>query len=173
LNAPHEHDSVTVRKLNWRGEFTYAWRGELLERSPEFLLLLAIWRGPGEPVVGEITFVPGDRFLEHYYPGRGYAIWQVERADGGLKGWYCNISTPIVENDGVLSFEDLLLDVIVYPDGRHAILDRDEFEAARRQGLSDQRCRLAEDALSEVLAAIQAMAPPFAFSAAPRLIAGA
>ena len=163
---------MIVRKLSWRGEFRYSWRGEALQWSPEHVILLAIWRGPGEPAVGEIAFTMGDRFLEHYYPGRGYAIWQIERADGDLKGWYCNISTPIVERDGVLSFEDLLLDVVVYPDGRHAILDRDEFETARLQGLSDERCRLAEEALDEVLAAIHAVAPPFAFTGAPRLIVG-
>jgi predicted RNA-binding protein associated with RNAse of E/G family len=159
-----------VRKLDWRGEFRFAWQGEVLERSAEHLLLLAVWRGPGEPVVGEMTFMFGDRFLEHYYPGRGYAIWQIEGATGNLKGWYCNISTPVVETDGVLSFEDLLLDVVAYPDGRYAVLDRDEFEDARRHDLSAERCRLAEAALRQVLGLIQAAAPPFAFTGAPRPI---
>jgi hypothetical protein len=171
VNPPKACAGVTVRKLNWRGEFKYAWHGEVLERSPERLVLSAIWEGPGEPLVGEISFTAGDRFLEHYYPGRGYAIWQIERADGALKGWYCNISTPVVENDDVLSFEDLLLDVIVYPDGRHAVLDRDEFEDAVAHGLAEERRGLAEGALREVLAAVQAQASPFVFTDAPRLIA--
>lgn len=153
--------SIEVRKHDWQGRFRYAWHGALLARRPDRLKLQAIWQGPGEPQVGELCFRRGDRFVERYYPGRGYAIWQVEDADGSLKGWYCNISTPVVEHDGVLSFNDLLLDLLVYPDGRYAVLDRDEFDAARRQGLDAGLARQAEAALAEVLALVEAGAPPF------------
>jgi protein associated with RNAse G/E len=161
---------ITVRKHSWRGEFRYAWQGELITRTPEELVILATWQGPGEPRVGEIAFRRGDRFLEHYYPGRGFAIWQLETPEGRVKGWYCNISTPITEHDDVLSFEDLLLDVLVYPDGRYAVLDRDEFAAARSAGLTDAQAAVAEDALAAVLAWIAAAQPPFAFSGVPRRI---
>lgn len=156
--------AIVVRKHTWRGVFRYAWHGELAERRPECLVIAAVWNGPGEPAVGELRFVPGDRFLEYYYPGRGYAIWQVEEPDGTVKGWYCNISTPLIEKEESLSFDDLLLDILVYPDGRYAVLDRDEFEAARAEGLPDEQAALAEEALAELLVLIQAAAPPFSFA---------
>jgi hypothetical protein len=161
--------AITVRKHNWQGVFRYAWHGELLSREPGHLVLRAIWNGPGEPQVEDLRFVHGDQFIEHYYPGRGYAIWQIEGADGTLKGWYCNISTPVEEQSSVLSFDDLLLDVLVYPDGRWKVLDLDEFETARHEGLSPERALLAEQALDEVLALISQEASPFYFtSEAPR-----
>jgi hypothetical protein len=163
---------VAVHKHTWRGEFRYAWHADVVAREPGHLVLEAIWNGPGEPAVGEIRFRRGDRFVEHYFPGRGYAIWQVEQPDGTIKGWYCNFSTPVVERDGVLSFEDLLLDLLVYPDGRYTVLDRDEFIAARREGLPDAWAALAERALSDVLAMVHAAAPPFAFSGPPRPVSG-
>lgn len=163
--------AITVQKHTWRGEFRYAWQARVADRAPGHLVLEAPWEGPGEPDVGEIRFRRGDRFVEHYYPGKGYAIWQVEGPDGAVKGWYCNISTPVVERDGVLTFDDLLLDVLAYPDGRYIVLDRDEFDAARREGLPDPQAALAESALAEVMALIAACAPPFSFSGPPRRLA--
>ena len=160
--------TITVRKHDWRGQFRYAWQGALAERDAGHLVILAIWQGPGAPRVGEIAFLPGDRFVEYYYPGRGYAIWQVEQPDGAIKGWYCNVSTPVQEVDGTLTFNDLLLDVVVYPDGRWSVLDRDEFEAARRDGLPERDALAAEAALAELVALIHAGAPPFRFVTAPQ-----
>ncbi|HXT34476.1 MAG TPA: DUF402 domain-containing protein [Chloroflexota bacterium] len=154
-------NTITVRKHDWRGRFRYAWSGRMVDRTAEHLTIEAIWNGPGEPRVGEITFAMGDRFLEFYYPGRGYAIWQIETPDGSLKGWYCNISTPVEEHDGTLGFRDLLLDLLVYPDGRVAVLDREEFETARHEGLDPREATAAEAALAEVQAMARAGVFPF------------
>lgn len=157
--------TITVRKHTWQGLFRYAWQGEVLHaHDGDVLLLHATWDGPGEPHVGELRFVPGDRFLEYYYLRRPYALWEVRTAAGALKGWYCNINTlPVIEAD-TLRFDDLLLDVIVYPDGRYQMLDRDEFQAAVAAGLPEDRAALAESALSEVLGMLHAGAAPFTFA---------
>ena len=156
--------TITVRKHTWEGLFRYAWRGEVLAYDADTLLVQAVWEGPGTPQVGEIRFMPGDCFLEYYYLKRPYAIWEVRGVEDALKGWYCNINTlPVVDGD-TLRFDDLLLDVIVYPDGRYQVLDRDEFEAARAAGLPDDRAKLAESALAELLALIHVGAAPFTFA---------
>ena len=160
-----------MQKRDWRGDPRYAWQGEVLAEEAGYLLLDARWDGPGEPAVGELRFVLGDRFLEYYFPGKAYAIWQIEQPNGEIKGWYCNISRPLELKDGVLSFDDLLLDVLVYPDGRYAVLDRDELEQARRDGLADADVCAAESALATVLDLIVRQSLPFAFSQAPRPIA--
>jgi protein associated with RNAse G/E len=151
--------TVTVRKYNWRGEFRYAWQGEVLARDPDRIVIDATWRGPGEPAVGEITFAMGDHFIEYYYPGRAFAIWQVQRPDGTVKGWYCNISTPLVEQDDILRFNDLLLDIVAYPDGRYMVLDRDEFEAAHAAGLPEDQAALAEKALADLQMLMRLLSP--------------
>jgi predicted RNA-binding protein associated with RNAse of E/G family len=142
----------------------------VLERTNDQIVLEAFWSGPGEPTVGQIRFLDGDRFLEHYYPGRGYAIWQVEGPAGKVKAWYCNICTPVHEENDILTFNDLLLDVLAYPDGGYEILDREEFEEARRRGLPLDYVQQAEAALAVVLALVNARAEPFTFSRAPHRI---
>ncbi|MGH2410947.1 MAG: DUF402 domain-containing protein [Chloroflexota bacterium] len=158
--------AITVRKHDWRGRFRYSWSGRVVARTVDHLTIEAIWNGPGEPRVGEIAFALGDRFLEYYYPGKGYAIWQIERPDGNLKGWYCNISTRVEERDGTLSFRDLLLDLLVYPDGRMSVLDQEEFEAARHEGLDPADAAAAETALAEVWAMARTATPPFRYAGA-------
>ncbi|HVC80452.1 MAG TPA: DUF402 domain-containing protein [Chloroflexota bacterium] len=159
--------TITVRKHDWRGRFRYAWSGRIVDRTADHLLIEAIWNGPGEPLVGEITFAMGDRFLEYYYPGKSYAIWRIEAPDGHLKGWYGNISTPVAEHDGTLSFRDLLLDLLVYPDGRMTVLDREEIETARHEGLDPADATAAEMALAEVQAMARAGVFPFRSTGAP------
>jgi len=164
--------TITVRKHTWEGLFRYAWQGEVLARDGDLLLIQATWNGPGEPHVGEIRFVAGDRFLEYYYLQHPYAIWEVRTATDVRKGWYCNInSLPAIDED-TLRFDDLLLDVIGYPDGRYTVLDRDEFEAARVAGLPEDRAALAESALAEVLALIRAGAAPFTFARGTSVLVG-
>lgn len=164
--------TITVRKHTWEGLFRYAWQGEVLARDEDVLLVQATWNGPGEPLVDEIRFAAGDCFLEYYYLQRPYAIWEVRTAAHVLKGWYCNINTLPMINEDVLRFDDLLLDVIVYPDGRYTVLDRDEFEAARGAGLPTTRATLAESALAEVLALIRAGAAPFTFAPSTSVLVG-
>lgn len=153
--------TITVRKHDWQGRFRYAWQGTVAEQRPEMLVLDAVWNGPGEPRVGEMQFVRGDRFTEYYYTALPYAIWTVQQPSGAIKGWYCNIHTPPTLAECVLSFDDLLLDIVAYPDARFQVLDRDEFLAARAAGLSAERAALAEQGLKDLVALLTQGAPPF------------
>ncbi len=89
-------------------------------------------------------------FTEHYWRDRWFAVKEVRTGDGGLKGWYCDITRPAVLADGVLTVEDLDLDLWVSADGSCVLrLDEDEFEesglaerdptASRRGGLGPGR----------------------------------
>jgi len=163
--------TVSVQKRDWRGRARYAWEGTVLSQDASCLVILAPWNGPGEPIVGDLQFVRGDRFVEYYYIDTGLAIWQVERSSGEIKGWYCNISRPIQIDGNMISFDDLLLDVVVHADGRYAVLDRGELEQARRDGLPDADASAAEATLRTVLDLIVRQQPPFTFSGPPRAIA--
>ena len=44
-----------------------------------------------------------------------------------LRGWYCNIGKPALLDGDCLSYVDLALDLLVFPDGRQFVLDEDEF----------------------------------------------
>ena len=50
--------------------------------------------------------------------------------------WYCDIiETHYDEKENIYTFNDLLIDVVVYPDGQVEVLDMDEFADAIEQGI--------------------------------------
>jgi len=156
-------ETVTVTKLNWRGEPVYSWQGEVNAREGGHIVLRAVWRGPGTArVAGGVVFELGDVFYEHYYKGRPYGLWQVLTPDEtALKCWYCNISTPAELRDGAITFGDLLLDVLLLPDGRRQVLDRDDLTRALAEGLDPALAATAEEATHDVLDLIDRRRPPF------------
>jgi predicted RNA-binding protein associated with RNAse of E/G family len=153
-------DTVTVHKYTYRGEFSASWQGEVLERTPGHVLLKATWTRDPTPVEC-LVFEPGDIFLEYYYPQRPYSIWGVYTPEATVKGWYCNVCVPVDVNAAVFEVRDLLLDVLVYPDGSHAILDEDEFAAARADDLPPNLAITAEEAVQAILDLVARREVPF------------
>ena len=155
--------AITVTKLNWRGEKVYAWQGKLVSRAPGELLLRAVWRGPGAvDVAPGVTFEQGDVFYEYYYATRPYGLWRVLTPDErGRKCWYCNVSTPADMAEGAITFRDLLLDVLLLPGEAPRVLDRDDLECARAEGLDPALAALAEQGVEEILALIARGEHPF------------
>lgn len=120
---------VTVYKLDLAGDVTWQYEGRITRRSPNEIVLEALFNGRVTPVE-DVVLQTGDRFVETYYTDRWYNIYEVhDGVDGQLKGWYCNISRPAVIRDASVSFVDLALDLWVSTDGRQTVLDRPEFDA--------------------------------------------
>ncbi|MGV9315149.1 DUF402 domain-containing protein [Streptomyces sp. NPDC003691] len=95
------------------------------------VVVRAAWAAPGVRDFGFVRFEPGDVFTEYYWRDRWYAVKEVRTGDGGLKGWYCDITRPVGVSGAVLTVEDLDLDLWVPPDGGPALrLDEDEFAAS-------------------------------------------
>lgn len=68
-----------------------------------------------------------------YYINRGYKISRFLRSDGSLLYWYCDIiNTKINEATNEYVFEDLLVDIIVRPDGYVKVLDLHELADAHK-----------------------------------------
>jgi uncharacterized protein len=122
-------EAILIRKLDAQGLETFRYRGQVLARSPRGVLLEAVFT-PERVVVDKMALLRGDRFVELYLNDRWYNILQMYRGSSPqIKGWYCNVARPAVFEDGQVSFIDLALDLLVYPDGRQVVLDKDEFEA--------------------------------------------
>lgn len=152
---------MVVTKLDYRGRPVARWVGEVLHRDDQELTLAATFSHAA--VAGTFcTIEPGDRFTEHYFFHRWYAIWEIRAAGTGgtLKGWYCNVEEPPVVDGDELRFRDLILDVDVAPDGRCRVLDEDDFAAARA-ALPSEVAAAAERAVSELLELIANRRPPF------------
>lgn len=61
-----------------------------------------------------------------YLPEDGLKISRFLRADGSLLYWYCDIISAEPHEGGGTTFTDLLVDVVVYPDGEMQVWDLGE-----------------------------------------------
>jgi hypothetical protein len=102
---------------------------ELLRDDGDRIAVRAAWAGSGVRDFGFVRFEPGDVFTEYYWRDRWYSVKEVRAADGSVKGWYCDITRPVVLPAGTeLVVEDLDLDLWRSADGRDVRrLDEDEF----------------------------------------------
>jgi hypothetical protein len=78
------------------------------------------------PLIG--TIEAGTRSTEYFWTDRWYSVFRFQTPERRLLRFYCNINTPARLDDGVLSFVDLDVDVLVEPDFSYTVLDEDEFE---------------------------------------------
>lgn len=163
---------VTVRKYTHQGQYVTSWVGEVVRRTAEHVLLRATWTRPST-AVADLVFEPGDIFLEYYYPKQPYSVWEVRGgATDTLKGWYCNVGLPLDTGGDVFEVRDLLLDVLVYPDGRYTVLDEDEFAVARASGLSPELVAVAQDAVGAIISLVERREAPFGMIAHGIHVAG-
>lgn len=148
---------ITVQKRNLAGEITWQYDGTLLQREPHRIVLEALFNA-GDTSVLDVVLREGDRFVETYYDSRWYNVLEIHaREDGHLKGWYCNVSRPAVLAETTVSWVDLALDLWIWPDGRQAVLDQDEFEELCPD---EHDRRHALKALAELQAAFKKERPP-------------
>lgn len=69
-----------------------------------------------------------------YFRTKGFKISHIRDSENTFLFWYCDIIREKKTKEGLV-FEDMLVDIIVYPDGRFRVVDLDEAVEARRQGL--------------------------------------
>lgn len=158
--------AFVLRSIKYDGSLNYHWPARLLwEDATGF-----IWHTPAGA-----TFTRATRSHPVPYDWVGrvwYARWYMVDASlvtareagaaGSLHHYYCNIGQPGTWQDDVFQFVDLDLDVLIYPDGRHALLDEDEFAThQRRFGYPPAAIAGAQQAAEDVLALAQAGGDPF------------
>jgi uncharacterized protein len=141
---------ITVIKRNAQGKETWRYSGVLVRQEGGALHLEANYNGKDASFTGTVVRT-GDRFVEVYYAVRWYNIFEIhDREDSMLKGWYCNICRPaVIEAEGVISYEDLALDLWVAPDGTQTVLDEDEFSALTLDAETRQQARAALEELQD------------------------
>ena len=114
-------------KLDAQGRETWRYHGELVQSLEDRVVLQAHFDREDRIFHG-MPLCRGDRFLETYFTDRWYNIYEIHsRDDDSLRGWYCNIGKPALLDGDCLSYVDLALDLLVFPDGRQFVLDEDEF----------------------------------------------
>ena len=156
----HDNDLVNIIKMNTQHEEVWRYPGRIIARGPHSLLVEAFFNIDDRPFHG-ITLRTNDRSIERYYSNCWYNVFEIHnRDDDRLKAWYCNVTSPAEFSQGKITYIDLALDILVYPDGEYLILDEDEFDALdldeynRRkalQALHTLKTIIEEDRLTEIL----------------------
>ena len=76
------------------------------------------------------------RGVSAYFIDKGIKVSKVFDNARQMVYWYCDIiETHYDEKENTYTFNDLLIDVVVYPDGQVEVLDMDEFADAMEQGI--------------------------------------
>ncbi len=80
-----------------------------------------------------------------YFMERGYKVSKFYDHEGNLISWYCDIvECEYDKKENSYTFTDLLVDVIVYPDGAVRVVDLNELaDAARDHLISDSQLQYA------------------------------
>ena len=78
---------------------------------------------------GVVLAEPGFTWALFLFPGRWYAVESVYDGKGGLVAHHVDICRPPEERDGMLSFLDLKLDLLIRAGGEASWLDQDEYQA--------------------------------------------
>lgn len=121
-------ETLQVMKQDVYGNDLWGYPGKVICHNRTGLLLEAFFNRPDLPFHG-IVLREGDRFLEVYSLIHWYNIFEVyDKNSQEIKCWYCNVATPCRLEDGKLSYRDLALDYLAFPDGKGLVLDEDEFE---------------------------------------------
>jgi uncharacterized protein len=96
--------------------------------------------------------------LQQFPQGTRYALTTIFDAQGELARWYVDICKQHGRDEqGMIWYDDLYLDLDIAPDGRIHILDADELDMALRQGaVSSFEYNLAWLELSSIMTAIEA-----------------
>jgi uncharacterized protein len=149
MNDAGSADIVVIKKEVGVGE-TWRYSGIVLERRENSVLLEARFNREDMVHYG-MPLGRGDRFVEVYFSDRWYNIYEVhDRADDHLKGWYCNVSCPAEFSDGQVSYIDLALDLLVFPDGTQKVLDEDEFAGLKIDDATRSRAKETLSTLQEM-----------------------
>jgi uncharacterized protein len=153
--------SVTVKSRNYDGSIRRSWLCELIELTDDRIVLAGKFESDvGHPDLGLI--MKGTVSHEYFWFDKWYNVFRFHEPDGRFRNFYCNLSMPPVFSDGILEYVDLDIDVVVWPDHRVEVLDREEFKTnVPVFGYTPETIGRAEAALEQLKLAIERGEFPF------------
>ena len=118
---------IEVRTFKFDGQPLRTWRAELVRQEDSLLVLDGKFDDDIEhDLLG--TIASGTHSLEYYWLDRWYNVFRFSQPNDELRNYYCNINMPPTFIDGILSYVDLDLDILVAADFSYQVLDVEDFE---------------------------------------------
>ena len=152
---------ITVRASKYDGSRLRTWTAEVMRQEGSLLVLDGTFDTEiKHDLLG--TIASGTRSTEYYWLDRWYNIFRFAQPNGELRGYYCNINTPPVLEDEILSYVDLDIDILVEPDLSYRVVDVEDFERNAASFEYSQELRAdAQRALSDLIEMIESRKFPF------------
>ncbi len=104
----------------------------LLEKGPGRMVLGYYARKAG--TIADIAIPPGSTTIAHYWSDRGYVMWRMFDAALDLIGTLFHICRNVAFSSDSVSYEDLIIDIWVSPQGHCRLLDEDELVQTAAKG---------------------------------------
>jgi predicted RNA-binding protein associated with RNAse of E/G family len=112
---------------------TQRFRCSLLHREAGYLVLFYRAEQPGR--IKDIVIPRGSITIAHYWADRGYVLWRMYGPDSSLIGTLFHICRDVTITETSVQYLDLIIDIWIPADGEPRVLDEDELEECRQQGL--------------------------------------
>ncbi|MFF2015596.1 DUF402 domain-containing protein [Paenibacillus sp. NPDC058177] len=118
---------ILERKIKYNSEIV-DYRCNLLEIKDQGIKLFHVIETPFTMIAGnaELTIPKGSYTVAYFWEDRPYNLYFWRNSEGEFIGAYFNLVKNTKISSDMVSFEDLILDILVFPDGRYYILDEDE-----------------------------------------------
>ncbi len=130
---------------------------ETYDSETFFLRLRRVFKREGVYDGLAVRKEPDDYAITEVKLGNWHFKTQYFSKDGGLKGSYINMNTPIELYPYGIRYVDLEVDVCVWPDGRLAIVDFEKLEDALRKGIvTESLVASVRGKLSEIVDSVKA-----------------
>lgn len=119
--------SITINARKFDGKIHRSWQAELIEQRSSLLIFVGEFAEEVKhPNLGVIR--RGTLSYEYYWLNRWYNVFRFHHPNGELRNFYCNINMPPVFENQSLDYVDFDIDVLIWNDFSHEILDLEEFK---------------------------------------------
>ncbi len=119
---------IYMKSLKYPDIPHYEWKGRLLRKTPEYVMVLCESGREMKHHTKNTTFTIDVTSLEYFFLKEGYTV-AMEIEEGKILSYYCNIAMPSVLHGDQISFVDLDLDLVKGRNADWMIVDEDEFES--------------------------------------------
>jgi len=152
---------ITINSRKFDGKLHRSWQAELLAKNN--ILLEFVGEFEEEVTHSQLGVIRrGTISFEFYWLKRWYNVFRFHEPDGTLRNFYCNVNTLPKFNNGILDYIDLDVDIVVWKDFSHQILDVEEFEAnSRKYNYPNAVREKVRDNLNELISMIDNRVFPF------------
>ena len=130
MPAPEPGQSVQIQSYKHNGQLHRIWDSTTILKGTRNVVIGANDRTIVTESDGR-TWMTREPAICYFHSKHWFNIIGMLRNDGVY--YYCNISSPFVNDEEGLKYIDYDLDVKVYPDMTFTLLDEDEYEQHKRE----------------------------------------